>query len=202
MLENPCRAISCPNPAEPGMKWCIPHQIQHWTAIDPDLRDRFATRMVEGITTNASGCWLYGGKRNPDTGYAAPVLGGRRTSGHRYMNWYLKGELTRGYELHHVCGGLGEQETRHCIRPAHLAQVLPGDHRELTRLRAEMIAAEPGARFYQTSVGETGRTVDFARAHDLPRHEVDRLEPESSTEFGFTALWKLVIPDRFTDGHP
>ena len=119
------------------------------------------------------------------------------------MTWYLKEGLKPGHQLHHVCGGVDEQDTRHCVRPAHLAQVLPGDHRELTRLRAEMIAAaEPGARFYQTSVGETGRTVAFARAHDLPRHEVDRLEPESSTEFGFTALWKLVIPDRFTDDHP
>ena len=118
------------------------------------------------------------------------------------MTWYLKEELKPGYQLHHVCGGADEQDTRRCVRPAHLVQVLPGDHRELTRLRAEMIAAaEPGARFYQTSVGETGRTVAFARAHDLPRHEVDRLEPERSTEHELTALWKLVIPDRFKDDH-
>lgn len=195
MTDTACRWIGCPDPVEPGTSWCIPHHVRHWEQVDPDLRERFAARMVEGITTNASGCWLYAGKRNPVTGYAAPRHTGRRTSGHRWMTWYLKEDLKPGYQLHHVCGGVDEQETRHCIRPAHLVQVLPGDHRMLTQQRAEMIAAaEPGARFYQTSVGETGRTVAFARTHDLPRHEVAHLDVELSTETELVAQWQLVIP--------
>jgi hypothetical protein len=200
VTNSACRYIGCPNPVEPGMAWCLPHQIDQWERVDPDLRERFAARMVEGITTNVSGCWLYTGPLNPQTGYAAPLHGGRRTSGHRWMFWYLKGGLNPGHEIHHICGGTGEQETRHCIRPAHLVQVLPDDHKELTHMRSQMIAAaEPGSRFHQTNPGETGRTVDFAQYHDLPRHEVDYFEPDMSSDAQLVARWKLVIPDRF--GH-
>ncbi|MFF0902722.1 UNVERIFIED_CONTAM: hypothetical protein RF653_03500 [Kocuria sp. CPCC 205316] len=198
MTHSACRYIGCRNHIEPGMAWCLTHQLNLWARMDPDLRERFAARMVEGITTNASGCWLYSGYRNPATGYAAPLHGGRRTTGHRWMFWHLKAPLKPGYDLHHICGGIGEEETRHCIRPAHLVQVLPSDHKELTRLRAQMIAAaKSGSRFYQTNPGETGRTVAFAGAHDLPRHEVDYIDAASPEVNGLVAVWKLVIPARF-----
>lgn len=199
MTTPACRAIGCPHPAEPGMAWCIPHQIAHWEGVGHDLRDRFAAQLAARITTNDSGCWLYNGDRNPDTKYAVARHGGRRTALHRWIVWYFEGGLKLGHDVHHICGGAGDQDTRHCIRPAHLVQVRPGDHREITRLRAHMIAvAEPGARFYQTSVGETGATVAFAQAHDLPRHEVERFDHSLYQQDGdLVALWKLFIPRRF-----
>ncbi len=191
-----CRNIGCPNPAEPGLHRCVGHQLHQWERVPLDLRSRFASRMVEGVTTNPSGWWLYAGPRNPVSGYAVGEHAGGRTSLHRWMTWYLKGFLKLDHEQHHICGGLGEQDTRHCIRPAHLVQIRPDDHREQTRLRAQMIVmADPGSRFYQTNTGETGRTVAFAQAHDLPRHE-PQFNIEVSTAEALVADWHLVIPER------
>ncbi|MGQ1796997.1 hypothetical protein ACT4S5_07665 [Kocuria oceani] len=192
-----CRSIGCPNTAEAGQSWCEAHQLAAWEAVPADLRRRLAVRMVEGITTNPSGCWLYAGDRNPENGYAVTEHVGGRTSVHRWMYWYLKGRLKLGHHLHHVCGGVGAQDTRHCIRPAHLVQILPGDHQEETRLRAAMIAAaDPGSRFYQVEHGERGWSAEFARALDLPRHE-PRWNEELTTEDVQVMDWNLIIPERF-----
>ncbi|WP_426118458.1 hypothetical protein [Kocuria sp. LHG3120] len=162
-----------------------------------DLRERFAVRMVADITTNETGCWLYAGQRNPISGYAVGEHYGTRVLVHRWMYWYLKGGLKSDHELHHVCGGRDAQDTRHCIRPAHLVQIHPDDHREETRVRAEILAAaDPGSRFHQTEHGERGHSAVFARALDLPRHE-GRLNEELSTEEVQVMDWNLVIPARF-----
>lgn len=202
MKAKACRSIGCSNTVEAGQSWCKTHQLAAWDSVSADLRERFARRMVADITTNPSGCWLYAGPRNRVSGYAVGEYYGTRVFVHRWMYWYLKGGLKLDHELHHVCGGLGAQDTRHCIRPAHLVQILPGDHQEETRLRAAMIAAaDPGSRFYQVEHGERGWSAEFARALDLPRHE-PRWNEELTTEDVQVMDWNLVIPKRFqVTGH-
>lgn len=197
MTAKMCRVTGCPERAQPGARRCATHQLQQWELVPADLRERFAVRAVEKVTTNESGCWLYAGPRNATSGYAVGELAGQRVFVHRWMYWYLVGGLKPGHELHHICGGADEQDTRHCIRPAHLVRILPGDHREETRIRAEMLAAaEPGSRFYQTEHGERSRSAVFAREHDLPRHE-PKFNTELSSDEELVTDWNLVVPERF-----
>lgn len=197
MMSKTCRAIGCPERVEPGVNWCFSHQLLRWELVPADLKHRFAVRSVEDIATNESGCWLYAGKRNSTSGYAVGEFAGQRVSVHRWMYWYLVGGLQEGHELHHICGGTGEQDTRHCIRPAHLMQILPDDHDDETIIRREMLAAAaPGSRFYQTEHGERSMSAEFAREQDLPRHE-PRFNTEQSTDDELVVDWNLVIPERF-----
>lgn len=202
MTKKMCRATGCPKHAEPRANWCFSHQLLRWEQMPADLKRHFAVRSVEDITTNESGCWLYAGKRNPTSGYAVGEFAGQRVFVHRWMFWYLVGGLQESQELHHICGGAGEQETRHCIRPAHLMQMLPDKHDNETDIRKKMLAAaEPGARFYQTAHGERSMSAEFAREQDLPRHE-PRFNTELSTDDELVVDWNLVIPERFrADSH-
>lgn len=199
---KPCRDLGCLHPREPGSSWCRDHQLIRWQSVPLDMRRAFADRSVRDITTNPTGCWLYAGRRNPTSGYAQDDHAGERVFVHRWLFWFLVGALDPDKELHHICGGLDELDTRHCINPSHLVQLHPDDHDEETRLRALMLAAaEPGSRFHQGLVLDRGHAHDFARAHDLPRLEA-RFSTDESTPEELVTYWELLIPERFTVPNP
>lgn len=199
-LMGACRELGCPCPAQPDSAWCFDHQLIRWRRVPADLRADFATEIVQDVTTNASGCWLYAVSRNPTSGYAQARHARERPFLHRWFFWYLVGTtdpLDPDKELHHICGGLGEQDTRHCINPSHLIQLYPGDHDEETAARSALLAAaEPGARFYQNYPLVRGHTGRFAQDHDLPRLEA-RFSVAESSEDELVSYWRLVIPKRF-----
>lgn len=195
---KPCRGLGCLCPREPGSSWCRAHQLIRWEAVPLELRQDFADRVVQGITTNPTGCWLYAGRRNPTSGYAVDDHAGERVFVHRWLFWFLVGALDLDKELHHLCSGPGEEDTRHCINPSHLVPLHPGDHEEETKLRAQILAAaEPGSRFHQDRVLDRGHAHDFARAHDLPRLD-PQFSVEESTDEELVTYWSLLIPKRFT----
>ena len=154
---------------------------------------------MQGVSTNPSGCWLYARRRNPTSGYAVADHAGERVFVHRWLFWFLVGALDPDKELHHVCGGQDEQDTRHCINPAHLIQLRPDEHDEETRARAALLAvSEPGSRFYQNNPFPRGHTSAFAQHHDLPRLEA-RFSVAESTNEELVAYWGLLIPTRFRE---
>lgn len=195
-----CRGLGCLRSCEPGSSWCRAHQLIRWEAVPLELRQDFADRVVQSITTNPTGCWLYTGRRNPTSGYAVADHAGERVFIHRWLFWFLVGitvPLDPDRELHHLCSGPGEEATRHCINPSHLVQLHPDDHNQETKLRAQILAAAaPGSRFHQDRVLPRGHAHDFARAHDLPRL-VARFSVEESTDEELVTYWSLHIPERF-----
>ncbi len=71
----------------------------------------------------ASGsCWSWTGNLNP-AGYG--TTGGDNRPAHRFVYERLVGTIPEGHVLHHICG------VKHCVNPAHLRPMTPGDHARL-----------------------------------------------------------------------
>ena|ERR1019366_1492697 len=68
-------------------------------------------------------CWIWTGTKNK-LGYG--VLNSRTgQSAYRFSYWFFKGEIPKGYHVHHTC------ENTSCVRPTHLKAVTPRQHHNL-----------------------------------------------------------------------
>ena len=68
-----------------------------------------------------TGCWLWLKSRSRD-GYGWTSLGDKTYQAHRLVYRLLAGEPPEGTVLDHLC------RVRHCVNPAHLEPVTPGEN--------------------------------------------------------------------------
>jgi hypothetical protein len=95
-----------------------------WTEnIKKGLERRYGTReeQLMAYTRKTRGCWWWDGPTDQN-GYS--LLAGK-LRGHRISYSLFVGELIPGYHIHHTC------RNKLCVKPAHLVQVTPEEHREV-----------------------------------------------------------------------
>lgn len=72
----------------------------------------------------SSPCWIWQLARK-GRGYASMYVNGKYLSAHRVFYERSNGEITAGFQLHHLC------EVKECVNPDHLVALSPGDHAKL-----------------------------------------------------------------------
>jgi hypothetical protein len=84
--------------------------------VGDDSIRRLPSRLLDRITFDESGCWLWTGKINK--GYGDFRLGKTKTfSAHRFVYRLLKGTIEDGLTLDHLC------RIPRCVNPSHLEPV-------------------------------------------------------------------------------
>jgi hypothetical protein len=79
------------------------------------------SHIQRGIDIDASGCWLWNKSKSRD-GYGWTSLNNKTHQAHRLVYRLLVGEPPDGKHLDHLC------RVRHCVNPAHLEPVTPGEN--------------------------------------------------------------------------
>lgn len=82
-------------------------------------------------TTDPSGCWLWTGAVDPQTGYGRMYVEPSTLGAHRVAYLLLVGDIPEGQQLDHLC------RVRRCVRPDHLEPVTQREN----LLRGETLAA-------------------------------------------------------------
>lgn len=80
-------------------------------------RDRF----MQFVRVDSAGCWLWTGYRDAG-GYGRSRRSGTNTTAHRVSYELHVGLIPPGMHLDHLC------RVRHCVNPAHLEPVTPGEN--------------------------------------------------------------------------
>lgn len=103
-----------------GRGWCNKHYRRWLHYGDPlfvkQIKGNDALRFWNNVKVNADGCWLWTGLLS-DKGYSQFYAGGRNTSGYRWAYLNLKGPISAGLELDHLC------RVHACVNPDHLEPV-------------------------------------------------------------------------------
>jgi hypothetical protein len=100
-----------------------------------DLLDRLARR----IEFHESGCWIWLGYPNKNTGYGYAMLDGKNRLAHRAVYEALVEPITVEMTLDHLC------RVRLCVNPDHLEEVTLGENLRRARCyRGRAIVVRPG----------------------------------------------------------
>lgn len=79
------------------------------------------SHIQRAIVVDPSGCWIWQRSRSRD-GYGWASLHNKTHQAHRLVYKLLAGEPPEGMHLDHLC------RVRHCVNPAHLEPVTPGEN--------------------------------------------------------------------------
>ena len=82
------------------------------------VQERFWTKVDKA---GAGGCWLWTASTTA-AGYGQLWVGGTMQYGHRLAYEWTVGPIPSGLHLDHLC------RVRHCVNPAHLEPVTPGEN--------------------------------------------------------------------------
>ena len=85
------------------------------------LPESLPRHVRRNIVAGGGGCWLWTRSTSPD-GYGWASLDDRTHQAHRLVYRLVIGEPPEGTHLDHLC------RVRHCVNPAHLEPVTPGEN--------------------------------------------------------------------------
>lgn len=127
------------------------------------------SHIQRAIVVDPSGCWIWQRSRSRD-GYGWASLHNKTHQAHRLVYKLLAGEPPEGMHLDHLC------RVRHCVNPAHLEPVTPGENiRRSTLTPAGMTECAKGHGELSEMRGQRRCLVCLAQ-YEESRRESKRLQ--------------------------
>lgn len=118
-----------------------PKPMTPWQAAT--LPESLPLHFRRNVTDGPGGCWLWTRSTSPD-GYGWASYGNRTHQAHRLAYRLVMGEPPDGMQLDHLC------RVRHCVNPAHLEPVSPGENLRRSPLTtAGMVTCSKGHQLVQ-----------------------------------------------------
>lgn len=119
-----------------------------------------------GYLVNENGCWIWGGKAHPKTGYGKVSHNNKTYLAHRLFYELIKGEIPVGKVLDHLC------RTRICINPEHLE---PVSQKENINRGLGTKLSEHDVKQIRLSYSEGETQTNIARTFNVNQSQVSRI---------------------------